>query len=247
MNKYKLLALDESGKASYKHFSELFVLSGIIIPEKFKTKLDLQMRKLKKRFFNDEEIILHSRDMWRKKGAFASLQNPDTEVDFWSRFTTIANHPDIALIFIIVDKNKAKKKGWQTNTILKRSYLEMLNVFASTHLLTNCGKIIAESDTAQDFYLIQAHNRIQGLGTTDGAISPSEYQSKITSLSLVNKSNLDIDIQIADALAPIAGIIYENNTLKKQRLMNKVEKMKKRLIDRKLKSKTNPSTLLVMP
>ena len=36
---YKLLALDESGKASYAHKSPLFILSGVVIPEKFKTKL----------------------------------------------------------------------------------------------------------------------------------------------------------------------------------------------------------------
>lgn len=246
MNKYKLLALDESGKASYQHPSELFVLSGVIIPEKLKSKLDNKMKKLKKKFFSDEDLVFHSRDMYRRKGPFASLQDTTTEINFWSSFTAIANNPEIALFFIIVDKSKAKHKGWQPKTILKKSYLKIIDEFAMKHLNTESGKIIVESDPSQDLYLIQAHNHLQSTGTSDGKISAKEYRKKLTSLSLVNKSNLDIDIQMADALAPIAGIIYKNNTLKKQRKMSKVEKMKKRLIERKLKNSSYPSILEVL-
>ncbi len=32
MSDYKLLSLDESGKASYTHTSKIFVLSGVLIP-----------------------------------------------------------------------------------------------------------------------------------------------------------------------------------------------------------------------
>jgi len=42
--------MDESGKASYNHPSDLFTLSGVVIPEEYKTKVDRQMRKLKKKF-----------------------------------------------------------------------------------------------------------------------------------------------------------------------------------------------------
>jgi len=36
MENYKILALDESGKASYNHNSNLFILSGVVIPEELK-------------------------------------------------------------------------------------------------------------------------------------------------------------------------------------------------------------------
>lgn len=75
MQPYKLLSIDESGKASFKHPSKLFVLSGVVIPEKIKPKIDAKMRKLKKKFFKDEEIIFHARDMIRKKGPFKILQD----------------------------------------------------------------------------------------------------------------------------------------------------------------------------
>jgi len=247
MTIYKLLSIDESGKAAYSHMSKLFVLSGIVIPEKFKPQLDKLIRKLKKKYFKDEEIIFHSRDMYRKKGPFVILQDSQKELEFWSEFISFLDDPEISILFIIVNKEKARDKGWQQETILKRAYQKILEEFADKQLKLGVnGKIITESDPSQDFYLIQAHNLIQSKGTSDGTMSASEYRQKITSLSLVNKMNLDIDIQMADALAPIAGMMYEFNTLRKPKKMNEIEQMKADLIERKLGNTANPSVFSVL-
>lgn len=228
---YKILSIDESGKASYEHHSSLFILSGILISENFRPKLDTKIRNLKKKFFKDEEVVFHSRDMSRKKGPFAILREVKIETNFWAELISILNDPEILMIFIISDKNKAKKIGWQPKTILKRSYLRLLELF---HIQLNKdqskGKIIAESDSSQDTYLIEAHSTQQSQN--------QNYRQSITSLCLVQKSNLDSDIQMADALAPIAGMLFS-----KTRLANKIEKMKANLIERKLLNKQNPSYL----
>lgn len=247
MTIYKLLSIDESGKASYAHRSTLFILSGIITPEKFKPELDALTRKIKKKYFNAEEIVFHSRDMHRKKGPFAILQNPKTEKEFWSEYIEIIDNPEISVMFIVVDKQKARQKGWQQKTILERAYLKILDEFANKQLkLEVSGKIIVESDPQQDLFLIAAHNRIQSAGTADGTMSGREYRQKLTSLSLVNKANLDIDIQIADTLAPIAGMMYAHNVLKKQKQLNNIEKMKEMLIEKKLGNTANPSVFEVL-
>lgn len=244
---YKLLSIDESGKASYEHKSPLFILAGIVLAEKFKSKLDKSMRKLKKKYFKDEDIVFHSRDMYRRKGPFAILQDPKTELDFWTEFIDVTQDSEIGLIFIIVDKRKAKTKGWQPKTILKRAYLKILEEFANKQLKKGIsGKIIVESDPSQDFYLIEAHNRIQSMGTSDDTMTAAEYRQKLTSLSLVNKANLDIDIQIADALASIAGMIYLLNISHDPKKMNKIEQMKKELIEKKLGNTANPSVFEVL-
>lgn len=246
MTQYKLLSLDETGKASYNHPSKLFILSGIVIPEKFKQKLDNKIRRLKKKFFGNEEIVFHSRDMARKKGRFTVLQDPEMELKFWSEFITIMNSDDVSLLFVVVNKDKAKSLCWQERTILKRTYRKILEEFAVKQLINANGKIIAESDPSQDLYLIEAHNAIQANGVPDGNISAREYRQKITSLSLVNKSNLDVDVQIADAFALIAGIIYESTILNNNLRLNKIEKMKVRLVNRKIKNKKNPSSFNVL-
>ena len=141
---YKIISLDESGKASFEHPSKLFVLSAVLVPESFRSKLDNKIKKIKKKFFKDEEIVFHSRDMSRKKGPFSILRDPKTETAFWSEFVSVLNNKDISLIFIITNKTKAVKLGWQPKTILKRSYLRLLELFLiQLNKNKNKGKIIA--------------------------------------------------------------------------------------------------------
>jgi hypothetical protein len=234
MKGYKILALDETGKASPKHHSKNFILSGIIIPEVFKPRLKILMCKLKKKYFGNDEIVFHCRDMLRRKGPFAPLrEDPAKEMRFWSEFTAILNSEKISLAFVITDKAKARKLGWNEVAILKRAYVKMLEEFVKNHLGTYNGKIIAESDPSQDKYLIEAHARLQGVGIPSEGITGSNYREKITSLSLVNKLNLDDDVQIADSLAIMAGMVYEMK-MGKMKKTTKIEKMMKRLIERKM-------------
>jgi len=235
---YKLLSIDESGKASYKHPSKLFILSAVIIPEKIKTKVDKQLRKIKNKYFKNEEIVFHSRDMIRKKGIFLLLKDKEIEKNFYGDFISIINNPLIALSFVITHKPRAKKLGWLSKTILKKSYLLLLQNFAY-HLKNteSKGKILAESEPSQDFYLIQAHNSLQSNGIKKYKISGYEYRHLVTSLSLVNKANLDIDIQIADALAHVAGLKFKVDVLKDKKSLDKINLIKKKLIDRKINDK----------
>jgi len=246
MNNYKVLALDETGKASFGHLSKNFILSGFILPEAFRPKLDRSIRKLKKKYFNDEEIVLHCREIIRKKGPFAILRKTKkVELDFWSDMISILNAKSLSLAFVITDKAKAQKIGWNDITILKRSYRKMLEGFAEKHLSKKNGKIVAESDPFQDGYLIKAHNRLQSIGVPSAGITGPDYRNKVTSLSLVNKANLDIDIQMADSLAIMASIVYKMKIGVKKK-PTKVEAMMKKLIDRKMNDKDSPGIFEVL-
>lgn len=247
MQSYKLLSLDESGKASFNHPSKLFILSGAVIPEKIKTKIDAKMKKLKKSFFKDEETIFHARDMVRKKGPFKILQNAKMELDFYSRFISLVNNPEISFFFVITNKIMAQKANWQPATVLKRSYLKILADF-TRHLKTTKthGKIITESDPSQDTYLIYAYNRLQAEGTGDGSVNGNEYRKMVTCLSLVNKANQDIDVQLADTMALIAGLKYEIDIEGKKRQLTKAERMKLKLLERKLSDTKNSSLFEVL-
>ena len=246
MKDYKVLALDETGKASFDHLSKNFVLSGFILPEAFRLKLDKSIRKLKKKHFNDEEIVLHCRDILRKKGPFACLrESPSKELEFWSDIISIMNANYLSMAFVIADKDKAKKIGWNDIAILRKSYRKMLEEFTKKHLGKNNGKIVAESCPDQDKYLIEAHNRLQAMGIPSEGITGSDYRNKVTSLSLVNKANLDIDIQMADILAIMADIVYKMKIGIKKK-PTKVEAMMKKLINRKMADKNNPGIFEIL-
>ena len=246
MKGYKILAIDETGKASLRHKSKNFILSGIIIPEEFKPKLNKLMCKLKEKHFNDEELVFHCRDMIRKKGPFACFrEDTKKEVQFWSEYTAILNADKISLTFVIADKDKARKLGWNEIAILRKAYNKILEEFVRKHLDGKIsGKIIVESDPSQDKYLIEAHTRLQGIGIPSEGISGSNYREKITSLSLVNKLNLDDDIQIADSLALMADMIYEMKMGKLKKL-TAVQRMMKRLIERKMNKNLGIFEILV--
>jgi len=246
MKDYKILALDETGKASFKHLSKNFILSGLIMPEKFRIKLDKTVRKLKKKYFNDEEIVFHCRDMLRRKGPFAGLrEDPAKEIKFWAEFVSIINVKLLSLAFVIVNKEKARRLGWNEIAILRRAYNKIFEEFVKRHLKNNNAKIIAESDPYQDKYLIEAHNRLQAIGIPSEGITGCDYRNRITSLSLVNKSNLDVDVQMADSLAIMADLIYKMK-IGDNKKPTKVQLMMKRLIERKMDDKENPGIFEIL-
>lgn len=118
--------------------------------------------------------------MVRKKGLFAVLrENPSKEIKFWSEFIVILNTSLLSLAFVIVDKPKAQKLGWDKIAILRRVYNKMLEEFVKKHLGNNNGKIIVESDPQQDKYLIEAHNRLQTTGIPSEGITGSGYRKKL--------------------------------------------------------------------
>lgn len=48
MEEYKIIALDETGKASINHQSKTFILSGLILKESYQKELEKQIKELKK-------------------------------------------------------------------------------------------------------------------------------------------------------------------------------------------------------
>ncbi|MDO8669486.1 MAG: hypothetical protein Q7K65_04290 [Candidatus Buchananbacteria bacterium] len=246
MSDYKILALDETGKASFNHLSRNFILSGLIISEKYKTALNAQICELKKKHFNNENIVLHCRDIIRKKGPFAILNGSiGSEINFWSEMIKIIDNKELSIALIITNKDKARNIGWNDIAILKKSYNKILEEFTKKHLVNNKGKILAESDPYQDKYLISAHNKLQSIGIPSEGISSSDYRNKITSLSLVNKLNFDAEIQLADSLAIMADLVYKMKIHAIEKPSD-VEYMMIELVDKKIKDEKNPGIFEIL-
>ncbi len=246
MRSYKILALDETGKASFKHLSKNFILSGLILPEKFKPEFNRSMKEIKKKYFGNEEVVFHCRDILRKKGPFSILRKDSyKEKEFWLDFTNLLDSDFLSIALIITDKNKAKKLGWNDIAILRRSYSKILEEFVIKHLSSSKGKIIAESDQYQDQYLIGAHNKLQSIGIPSEGVTGSAYRNKVTSLSLVNKFNLDIDIQASDSLAIMADVVYAMKIGRNDK-PTEVQTIMKDLVIKKMNNKNNPGIFEIL-
>jgi len=246
MAPYKIISLDESGKPAYSHASREFALTGVIVDEAIKRRLSTNLIRLKKKFFNDENSVLHYKQLSSKYGAFKVLRDKETEIKFWSDLLAILNKPKITYLFTIVDKSEAKKKGWLGKTIVQKSYAEIIKMFLRYLKGQNKkGKIITESEAFQDRYLIKAHNNYQSMGIPALKISGKKYNEMITSLSLVNKKNLDPELQLADLLGTTIRLRYRIRKLNSKEKISKVEKNKLRLIERKIEKKTAKMKLII--
>ncbi|MCF7820388.1 MAG: DUF3800 domain-containing protein [Candidatus Pacebacteria bacterium] len=249
MKNYKIIALDETGKASMNHQSKTFILSGLILKESYQKELEKEIKGLKKKYFNNNDIVLHCRDMIRKKGPFACFRkDPDMERDFWKDLINIIEKEELSLAFVVTNKEKAKKLGWNSTAILRRSYNKILEEFVKNYLSDNKGKILVESDPSQDKYLIEAHNRLQGMGLPSEGISGFEYRQRVTSINFVNKLNFDSEIQLADTLAIMASLFYDIKMGKKNNddITIIEQMMNKTLLDKKIEDQDSKNIFEIL-
>jgi hypothetical protein len=246
MSDYRILAIDETGKASMHHRSSTFILSGLITSEDFLPNLHEGFGKLKDKFFHNPDIVFHCRDMLRKKGPFSILRDTVVNENFWKEYIILLDHADIAIATIVVDKAKAKNLGWNDIAILRKAYSKLLEEFTKKQLTgSKKGKIVAESDPYEDKYLLEAHNKLQGHGVPSEGITGADYRNKMTSVSLVNKLNLDINVQIADNLAIMGHVFYELK-INKIKNLDATEEKFKALIERKIANIANPAIFEVL-
>jgi len=190
------------------------------------------LAKVKKKYLGNENIALHYSELIRKRGLYSKLRDNNKELRFWTDILNILNNPQIIYRFVVVDKDKAKKLGWISKTIVEKAYAEVIKQFVVLIKKNRTfGRICTESDPSQDVCLLKVHNRFQSVGINESAISSKKYQEIITSLSLVNKNNLDPEIQIADLLGYSVRTKYRIDNGEKPKLSD-TEKKKLRLIDR---------------
>ena len=89
MKTYKLLSIDETGKAHYSHPSRVFIVSGVVIPEALKSTITGQIQDLKLRYFGDSDVVFHSREMHRATAPFEKLRDIKVATNFWNDFVEI--------------------------------------------------------------------------------------------------------------------------------------------------------------
>ena len=203
---YKILSLDETGKAHYHHPSKLFVISGCVVKEKHKAELRLSADKIIFKYWGDKNIIFHSADMFGARGDFSIFKDKHIEKSFWSDFVRIIIRKNYLSFYIVtVDKIKAKINNWQVKTIVEKSYGLILSEFVKNLAKSKyLGRVQSESSTDQDVSLITAHSNLQRNGV--GSIKGSEYFKQITCLSLVTKGNHDIETQLSDIMATVGKV-----------------------------------------
>lgn len=86
------LYIDECGDQNLANFDAnfpIFTLCGIIVSEEMRDRLDAQILELKKRFWGNRKIILHSRDIRKCQNGFEILFDMNVKEQFYASINDI--------------------------------------------------------------------------------------------------------------------------------------------------------------
>ena len=86
------LYIDECGDQNLSNFDAnfpIFTLCGIIVSESMRDKLDSQILELKKTFWEERKIILHSRDIRKCQNGFEILFDLNVKGQFYTKINEI--------------------------------------------------------------------------------------------------------------------------------------------------------------
>jgi len=207
---YKLF-IDELGTANLKDIrSELYILAGCSIDNAERTNIKTWADHIKFKYWSRTDIVFHSREIGRKEGDFKIFKDKKLFSEFINDLKNFLNYSRLKTFFIIVEKEKAKKKGWNQIKIYQETSNAMVKNFLLAMLSNDSkGKIVVESATAEkDFYFHRALGYYLTAGIPELNVRYKKVQETITSISFVTKNNFDIEEQIADLFAYAAKCKY---------------------------------------
>jgi hypothetical protein len=205
------LFIDELGTSNVNDpNSKFYIIAGCSINEDERKNVKIWADKIKFKYWGNKDIVFHSREIGRKEHDFAILKDPKVFKDFLNDLEEFLLGVRFRMFFIIVDKEKARKKSWNDIKI----YKETSNLIIRNFLLIllsgdSRGKIVVESATAEkDFYFHKAIGYYLTAGIKELKVDYKKIQETLTSISFVTKNNFDIEEQLADLFAYAAKCKY---------------------------------------
>jgi hypothetical protein len=181
-----------------------YIIVGCVIREDKREELEQLSGQIKYKYWNDDSIVFHSQEIGKQIGAFKILKNEEIKKNFEKDLFKLLNSAPIILFPVILDKKEIIKKRWGKKRKLRTVNRNLLRNFIIFTLSTkgSIGKITIEASSLnQDYYYHEALNHYKANGISELDIFGKEVSSVITSLSFVNKSNGDIEEQLADIFA----------------------------------------------
>lgn len=237
------LFIDESGIANPKvEQSKTYILSGCVVREDVREQIKIKADQIKFKYWNRTDVVFHSKELARKEGEFKIFQDRKIYKSFCDDLFNFLMNSSFFLLFVIVDKQKAKKGNWNDIKVYNETAEYMVKNFLLSLLAQeeSKGRLVAESATSvKDFSFHKAASSFLARGMEDLGVTYDQVQDVLTEISFVTKHNHDIEEQIADIMAYGAKLKFLKT---KQTEMNEYEKKLVILLNKKL-FKMHPDTV----
>jgi hypothetical protein len=218
------LFLDECGDQSLANFNTyfpVFTLCGVIIFENNYLSIGEQVISMKKRYWGEKKVILHSRDIRKCDKEFDILFDLDIKKSFYQDINCIMQNNDYAIISCSILKDKYIREYGKLQDVygLSLSFIIERVVF----YLDNKKKagdlpelyIFAEKrGRKEDASLLKYYNEVLDRGTY--YVKAGRIKNYFREFTFKDKKDDNVGLQIADLAAyPIARHVLDSETSNK--------------------------------
>jgi gluconate kinase len=214
------LFLDECGDQNLANFDisfPIFTLCGILISENDYYDMGLKVIDLKKKYWDDKKIILHSRDIRKCEKGFEILFNLDIKKSFYEDINLIMKNCQYTIVSCSVLKESYIRKYGRLSDVygLSLSYVIERTIFFLDSQEKNDIELHVFAERRgkkEDTSLLNYYNTVLDRGTY--FVKSSRIKSYFKKFEVRDKKENIIGLQIADLAAyPITRYVLDNNAV----------------------------------
>lgn len=205
-DKYYLF-VDECGGQNLTSLDEnfpIFTLCGVLMSHSQLRAMEGKISALKKKYWGDKTVILHSRDIRKCDKEFKILFDLDTKRCFYEDIDALLGEKDAySVVSCSILKEPYIRQFGKFNDIYGQSlsFLIERSIFYLDDVSDNANMhIIAEMrGKQQDQSLLNYYNRLRDVGTH--WVTPERLQSHIRKFDFLSKKQNVTGLQLADLIA----------------------------------------------
>ncbi len=209
MEKHYYLYIDECGDQNLESFSPtfpIFTLCGILVAEDKIERLNQQVMELKREFWGDKMVILHSRDIRRCQKGFEILFDLNVKQRFYEAINNVLKQNDVYIIVSCsILKEPYIRQFGKLNDVYGQSLSFVLerSIFCIDDINPQGGScihaIVEKRGKKEDKALKNFYEQLLERGTY--WVHATRMQERMESLEFRWKSEDVIGLQIADLVA----------------------------------------------
>jgi hypothetical protein len=212
------LFIDESGNHNLANVDcdfPIFLLCGVIFSDTHYNTVLQEVSTLKRKFWGDRKVILHSRDIRRCEKEFSILLNNTVKSDFYDDINNILRPNRYRIIASAIDKQKFIARygkiaddpyALSLSFIVERTIFLLDDVADGEKTLHI---IIERRGTKEDNSIASHLRKIKARGTN--YVNSQRFRDLGTTVTFKSKSEDDTGLQLSDLIAyPIARYVIDN-------------------------------------
>lgn len=219
MNKYYLF-LDECGDQNLTSFDPsfpIFTLCGIIVSQEQLDIITEEINTLKKEFWGDKKVILHSRDIRKCQNGFEIFFDLDVKRRFYEQINEILKENMYVIVCCSILKEPYIRQYGRLNDVYGQSlsYIMERTVFYLDNFTNNnihLTTIVECRGKKEDKALLDYYNKVSDRGTY--WVTSARIKNYFKEFEMRRKSDNLIGLQIADLVAyPITRHVLDEDTV----------------------------------